>query len=95
VARIIVLDASTLWLAANAPGKPLADRCRAWLKALVAGGAEVFLPEIADYEVRREFLRRNATIGIRRLDSLKVTLDYREITTAAMLQAAEFWALLR
>lgn len=95
MARIIVLDAGPLWLAASARGKPPADQCRAWLRARIAGGAEVFLPEIADYEVRREFLRRGATAGIPRLDALKATLDYREITTPAMLRAAEFWALLR
>ena len=95
MSRIVVLDAGPLWLAASARGKPLADRCRAWLRAMLGGGAEVSLPEVADFEVRREFLRRGATTGIRRLDGLKSTLDYRPITTTAMLRAAEFWALLR
>jgi predicted nucleic acid-binding protein len=95
VARIIVLDAGPLWLAASAPGKAVADQCRAWIATLEAGGADVFHPEIADYEVRREFILRGATAGLARLDALKGRLDYREITTAAMVKAAELWALLR
>ncbi len=82
-------------MTASARGKPLADRCRAWLRARLAGGDEISIPEIADFEVRREFLRRRATTGILRLDALKATLDFHPITTSAMLRAAEFWALLR
>ena len=33
------------------------EECRDWLAALVFKGAEVVVPEIADYEVRRELLR--------------------------------------
>ena len=95
MARIIVLDSSPVWLASSALGKPPADACRAWIKALEAGGARVALPEIADYEVRREFLLRGAAAGIRRLDGLKGALQFQPIATAAMLKAAEFWALLR
>ena len=82
-------------MTASARGKPLADRCRAWLRARITGGDEISIPEIADFEVRRELLRRNATTGILRLDALKATLDYCPITTSAMLRSADFWALLR
>jgi len=64
----------------------------AWLAQLVSAGAEVLIPEIADYEVRRELLRAGRTKGIARLDLLKATLGFVPITSAAMLQAAEFWA---
>jgi predicted nucleic acid-binding protein len=53
------------------------------------------LPEIADYEVRRELLRAGKVAGIRRLDQLKATIAYRPITTEVMLKAAEFWAEAR
>ncbi len=53
------------------------------------------LPEIADYEVRRELLRAGKVAGIRRLDQLKTTITYRPITTEVMLKAAEFWAEAR
>ena len=95
MSRIVVLDAGPLWLAASARGKPPADACRAWIKTLEAVGTRVAIPEIADYEVRREFLLRGATAGLRRLNVLKIALEYHPISTAAMLKAADFWASIR
>jgi predicted nucleic acid-binding protein len=96
VARIIVLDAGPLGLASKPRGKPDADRCRAaWVRALDASGSRVVVPEITDYEVRRELLRVGAKAGIGQLDKLEAVLDYDPITTLAMRRAAEFWALIR
>lgn len=53
------------------------------------------VPEIADYEVRRELLRANKKAGIARLDALARLASYQPITTAAMRQAAIFWAQAR
>ena len=53
------------------------------------------IPEIADYEVRRELLRAGKDRGLGRLDALKSMLGYAPITTPVMLQAAEFWAAAR
>jgi predicted nucleic acid-binding protein len=58
-------------------------------------GYEVVLPEIADYEVRRELLRAGKLAGIRRLDQLKAATTYFSITTEAMLLAAQLWAEAR
>jgi len=66
--------------------------CTQWLQALVAAGTRVVLPEIADYEVRRELLRANKLKGIAHLDALAGLLEYLPLTTAAMRQAAQFWA---
>jgi len=55
----------------------------------------VVIPEIADYEVRRELLRAERTKGLARLDGLKGVLAFVPITTPAMLLAAEFWAAAR
>ncbi len=41
-----------------------------WLGALLSAGISVLIPEIADYEVRRELLRAGRTRGVRRLDEL-------------------------
>lgn len=60
-----------------------------------AGGATVIVPEIADYEVRRELLRARRTAGIERLDVLISEVEYLAITTSAMRQAARFWAEAR
>jgi predicted nucleic acid-binding protein len=53
------------------------------------------VPEIADYEVRRELLRANRVRGLARLDALTRLLEYLPLTTAAMRQAAVFWAQAR
>jgi len=56
---------------------------------------EAKVPEIADYELRRELLRMDKIDGIKRLDALKDILGYIPITTQMMLVAAEFWAQAR
>jgi predicted nucleic acid-binding protein len=53
------------------------------------------LPEIADYEVRRELLRANRRESVARLDALAALIEYLPLNTAAMRQAAEFWAIAR
>lgn len=90
--RRIFLDAGPLGLLTSPTGRPRADRCRQWARDLLAAGARVVVPEVADNEIRRELIRIGATAGIRRLDQAKAGLEYAPITTAAMLLAAEYWA---
>ncbi len=51
----------------------------------------VVVPEIADYEVRRELLRANKVKGVAQLDALARLIKYLPLTTSAMRQAAVFW----
>ena len=53
------------------------------------------MPEIADYEVRGELLRADKRQGLLRLDQFMAATEFLAITTAAMRQAAEFWAEAR
>ena len=92
---IVLLDAGPLGLVTN-PRESLETReCTRWLASLAARGDQIRLPEIANYEVRRELLRAGKPRGIQRLDALKATVAYLPITTAVMLTAAEFWAEAR
>jgi predicted nucleic acid-binding protein len=95
LARFIVLDSGPLGLATAPPGVPEADRCRLWLLHLEFSAAEIVIPAIADYEVRREWLRVRATAKLRRLHALKARFDGLAISNAALEQAARFWAQLR
>jgi predicted nucleic acid-binding protein len=70
-------------------------RYRAWARSLVAAGFRVVVPEIADYEVRRELFRVGATSGLARLDLVKASFHYAPLTTDTMLRAAELWADVR
>ena len=95
MSRTIVLDSGPLGLVTNPGGSKEAAACGQWLLNAAAGGATVMVPEIADYEVRRELLRARRTAGIARLDALIAQVEYLAITTSAMRQAATFWAEVR
>ncbi|WP_179048039.1 type II toxin-antitoxin system VapC family toxin [Nostoc sp. TCL26-01] len=95
MSRVILLDTGPIGLVTNPKRSPESLACTKWLQTLIASDYRVIIPEIADYEVRRELLRANKIRGIARLDELKQFLDYLPITTAAMLQAAIFWAQAR
>ena len=92
---IILLDGGPLGLISNPKAAEAGFECREWMKALIAGGAWICLPEIIDYELRRELLRANKAQGLSRLDLLKGSLPYLPITTPIMLKAAELWADVR
>jgi predicted nucleic acid-binding protein len=92
MAKQILLDAGPLGMISHPRPNPTIV---AWLRRLLAAGVRVVVPEIADYEVRRELLRANRQKGVQRLDDLKAVLGYAPITSPIMLKAAEFWAVAR
>ena len=89
---VVALDAGPLGLVTNPKRSPESLACAQWLQALVAAGARVVLPEIADYKVRRELLRGRRQQGLRRLEAIVELVEYLPLTTAEMRQAAAFWA---
>jgi predicted nucleic acid-binding protein len=95
MSSIVILDSGPIGLLAQRKGIAPADACRQWQRDLLASGVRVILPEITDYEVRRELLCLNSLSGLMRLDQLATTVEYLPITTAAMRKAAELWAIGR
>jgi predicted nucleic acid-binding protein len=93
--RIILLDAGPLGLIVHPRANPEAQACSAWLELLLQHDADVRIPEIADYEVRRGLPRVRATASIDRLNALRAALRYVPLRTPAMLRAAQYWADLR
>ncbi len=93
--KIILLDAGPLGLVSNPRSSKINDACNQWMQGQFSKGTYVLIPEIADYEVRRELLRAGKQAGIAKLDALKIEPGYLPITTPAMLKAAEFWARAR
>ena len=91
----ILLDSGPLGLVTNPAGSKQGAACGRWLLDAVIGGAMVMVPEIADYEVRRELIRARRAAGIARLDALIGQVEYLAITTSAMRRAAMFWAEAR
>ncbi len=93
--QVVLLDSTPVGLITNPKATPLAVECQQWLRSLLDRGYSVVLPEIIDYEVRRELLRVNRVNSIRRLDLLKSEIIYLPITTEVMLKAAQMWAQVR
>lgn len=92
---VVLLDAGPLGMVTNPGATPETDAVASWMEGLVRRGTDVVVPEIADYEVRRELLRAGKRRGLARLDALKANARYEPLTTDVMLRAAEFWAQAR
>lgn len=90
--RPIILDAGPLGMIAHP--RPNRD-ITLWLKQILEAGVEVIIPEIADYELRRNLLLSGLSKSIERLDHLKMSLTYLPLNTGVMLRAAELWAEAR
>jgi len=95
MSKHILLDSGPLGIFSNHGKSQIISDCRAWAAKHQQQGNVLVVPEIADYEVRRELLRAGKSIGIERLDLIKSTFAYLPLTTAVMLRAAQFWAQAR
>ena len=95
MSQIVLLDSAPLGMVTNPKQTPENESCRLWLKNLLSQDVEIIIPEITDYEVRRELLRAKKSNGIKRLNDLRNALTYLPIDTATMLKAAEFWSYAR
>lgn len=92
----VALDSSPLGLVTQKAGKSSeGDACRLWMEGLLTQGIKIYVPEIADYEVRREMLRAGKPTSVLRLDRLKQLARYVPLTTSVMLEAAALWAQVR
>ena len=90
--KAVMLDSGPLGRIAHPrPNKEIAE----WIERLLDSGVAVILPEIADYEVRRNLLLEGLVKPVARLDRLKEVLIYQPLTTEVMIRAAEMWAYAR
>ncbi len=94
---VIILDSGPLGIITNPKKTPANEDCREWLKSMLDSNVRVLVPEIADYEVRRELLRGNKQNGLKRLDALldSSVYVYLPLTTSIMRRAAQLWAQAR
>lgn len=89
---LLVLDSGPLGMLSNpiATGEVL--EIQNWSQARMMLGDQLVIPEIADYEIRRELLRANKKRGLTRLDELCRTFLYLGLETSMMREAAVLWA---
>lgn len=98
MATSLVLDSGILGRLCH-PRRDIGGPMMAWLADRLASDHtfRVYVPEIADYELRRKLLHLTA-IGkasprsLDRLDELGATFIYLPLTTAVLRHAAELWA---
>jgi len=95
VTPLIILDAGPVGIVTNPRESEESRACKAWLWNKLATGFRVLVPEIADYEVRRELIRAGRRKGVERLEMLIDEIGYLPINTEAMRMAAEIWAKAR
>ena len=87
-----VLDTGPLGrLAHPNPNEALTD----WITAELERGISIVIPEISDYELRRNLLLEGLHRSVTRLDELKSALIYLPLNTDMMNRAAALWAQAR
>jgi len=72
VSEVVLFDAGLLGLLSNPNNSSEAVACRRWTVDLQNAGRTLIVPEIADYEVRRELIRANLHPSVVLLDLLAV-----------------------
>lgn len=97
MSSLILLDAGPLGLVTNPKMQSESRACYQWMQGRIAAGNIIVVPEIADYEVRRELIRVRKKKGLERLDTFKSSplIRYEPLSALTMLKAAEFWAMAR
>ena len=91
--RIIFLDSGPLGIACGTSDKQAARSLRLWLGDEATAGTAIIVPEITDYEIRREPLAARPTASIARLDELHDFPGvYLPISTESMRLAANLRA---
>lgn len=95
MAKTILLDSSPLSILANPAQTSEVRAITEWLADCDAAGHRIIVPEIIDYEVRRELLRSRKAASVAERDNLKADLTHLPLTTVALLKAAELWAQTR
>lgn len=92
MSKVIYLDTGVLGFVTHPNANQEARDCLTWLRDLLAAGIKVWVPEICDYELRREYILNNSQNALNRLDQLKAAVGYVPINTPAMKRAAQLWA---
>lgn len=93
--RVVFLDTGVLGLVTHPKGSEKSIACTRRLVDLLELGVRVCIPEVSDYELRREYLRRGSGNALRKLDQLQSELEYVALDTGAMRHAATLWAEVR
>jgi hypothetical protein len=95
VNRLIVLDSGPAGRVTNPRASEKEMRCKVWLWNLLAAGERFMIPEIVDYETRRELPRAGKARGVAKLDDLGRQFGLLPSGGTVLLEAAGLWAEAR
>lgn len=93
--RLVALDTGPLGLLTHPHDSEASRKCQERLAELNDQGVLLYLPEIADYELRREYLRVQNQKSLNKLQTLGEVLEYLPISSMSLRVAAQLWAQLR
>ncbi len=65
------------------------------MRDLISADVEFIVPEVCDYELRREYVRINSTNGLKKLDELGNVLRFEKVDSDIWKAAAALWAECR
>ena len=91
----ILLDAGLIGLACSHPSLPTVAAFQAWFDAKSSAGHRIAVVDANRYETRRELVRINATVKLRRLDELDEITRAISVTRRDWDRASELWAEVR
>ena len=93
--KYLFLDSQPAGLLSNPKIKPDVAAISYWLTLMTSAGHLVYLPEIIDYELRRELIRSGRWNSLSKLNNLATQVTYLPLNTDAMRLAADLWAWAR
>lgn len=100
----VFLDTCTLGVLVNPNNTRKTREIRLWMKSHLSKGVRFRVPEIADYELRRNLILETlvcpfgpsqSAASLNLLNQLKLTIGYIPLDTDMMLKAAGLWAKAR
>ena len=97
MSQVFVLDSGPLGLLTHPQRSAEVIDVTQWLSRSLLNGARVIVPAIVYYELKRELLRANKTLGIGRLDAFVNAAPgrYLPLSDEALRLASELWAQAR
>jgi predicted nucleic acid-binding protein len=90
----VLLDTGVLGLVTH----PRADGgrpCVEWMRDLIAADVKFVIPQICDYELRREYVLQGSSRALTKLDDLLTVLEFACVDSPIWRAAADMWARCR
>jgi predicted nucleic acid-binding protein len=92
---VYILDSGPFGLATHPKFSKDSAKFKAWLGSTLVSGARVVVPEVIEFEVRRELVRAGKASSVARLDALADRLGTLPIDRRIWRLASELWTQAR